>query len=533
MTYLIRLIALLCCSAYLSGCGGSGSSSTPTTQVSGVVMAGPASGAAVTVKTTAGTVVAGPVTTDGSGAYTIAIPTSALAAALVFEARGGSFPDEATAATGVALDALTAHVAAGALTSGATVSIDPSSTIVQKLVAGGSSTTAADAAFTTAFGYTPDCSVKPVFAALSSASTDAQRLAGLRAAAFSQLTKDLGLAPDKQFELIQALADDLSDGVLDGRKTGGIAVTTASGTAIPADIANRFAAALMTFQASSLNRSRLTMDKLGAPPFATVALTGSYKVEYLPGTTAAAQGKTSFKVRLTNPADNTPATGKSVTLTPKMYMATMSHGSPVDTCVESATPGTYDCTVYYLMASGPGMGIWELKVKIGTETATYYPPVAMAMGTTSRATLKGVADTIGAMMGMGTSPRTYYLFNDGSTFGMTSTFKLFVAAADDATMMKFPAVSSGTTLHDALNTAWTVNGGASGVQVSSDNGATWVSATDNGGGHWSAAGLTGLASGGTVRVRLTVNGEQKTTTGSATLSATNMDYTLFTIVGGM
>jgi len=207
----------------------------------------------------------------------------------------------------------------------------------------------------------------------------------------------------------------------------------------------------------------------------------------------------------------------------------MTHSAPVDTVVESSTPGTYNCSVYYLMASGTGMGIWQLNVMIGMEAATFYPPVAMSMGTTSRATLKGVADVIGSTMGMGTSSRTYYLFNDGSTFGMTSTFKLFIAAVDDSMMMKFPAVYSGSTLHDAMNMAWVVNAATSSVQVSPDSGSTWVVATDNGGGHWSATGLSGLASGGTARVKITINGEQKTSDGTAS----GLNYATFTIVAGM
>jgi hypothetical protein len=170
------------------------------------------------------------------------------------------------------------------------------------------------------------------------------------------------------------------------------------------------------------------------------------------------------------------------------------------------------------------MGVWELKVMIGMETATFYPPVAMSMGTTSRATLKGVTDVIGSMMGMGASKRTYYLFNDGSTFGMSSTFKLFIAAADDSMLMNFPAVSG-----DSILTGLTVNSMT--VEASKDNGATWSSLADNKGGHWSISGLTGLASGGTVKVRVTVNSEQKTTDGLA-VSGTN-DSATFTIVAGM
>lgn len=531
----LELIAILCLSLVIFGCGGGGSGSSPsasTTSISGSVLAGPAMGAVVIIKS-AGVEIARSGASAADGSFTVNIPTSELSKDLIFETSDGTFPDEATSTPGVAMGAFTAYVSGGTLTAGANVTIDPSSTIIQKLVAGGRTRTAAEGVFASAFGYTPDCSIKPAFATISSASTTSQRLTGLRAAAFSQLTKDLGLTPAKQFELIQALSDDLSDGVLNGLKAGGTPVTTASGNAIPVDIANCFAKALMTFQASALNKSKLTTDKIDPPPFAKKALTASYLVEYIPGMMSAAQGKTSFKIKLSNRSDGSPATGKTITLMPRMYMPTMSHAAPVDTVVESATPGTYDCSVYYLMASGPGMGIWELKVMIGMETATFYPPVAMAMGTTSRATLKGVSDVIGSMMGMGTSPRSYYLFNDGSTFGMSSSFKLFIAAADDSMMMKFPAVSAGTTLHDQMNAAWTVNGGTSSVLVSSDGGSSWVTAADNGGGHWSATGLNGLASGGAIRVKVNINGEQKTTTGSATLSTSNLDYALFTVVSGM
>lgn len=512
------------------GCSSSSDTPSATTSVSGIVMAGPASGTSVTVKSISGTVVAGPVSTGTDGSYSIAIPNPSLSGDLIFEASGGTFSDEATATGGVSMGTLTSHASAGSLASGSNVAIDPSTTIIQKLIAGGKTKTAAENTFAAAFGYTQDNSIKPAFAGMSSASTTPQRLAGLRAAAFSQLTKDLGLTPAMQFELIQALADDLSDGVMDGLKTDGTAVTTASGTAIPVDISNAFAKALMTFQASSLNKSKLSTDKIDAPPFAKKALTANYIVEYVPGMIAAAQGKTSFKIKLGNRNYGSAATGKTITLMPKMYMPSMSHSAPVDAVVESSTPGTYDCSVYYLMASGPGMGIWELKVMIGMETATFYPPVAMAMGTTNRAALNGVSDVIGSMMGMGTSKRTYYLFNDSSTFGMSSTFKLFVAAADDSMMMKFPAVAVGSTLHNEMNVARTVSSMT--VEASTDNGSTWSSLTSGATGHWSVSGLTGLASGGTVKVRVLIDGEQKTTDGTAAVARTN-DFATFTVVAGM
>lgn len=518
------LCAALClvCGALIFGCSSSSDSQSTNTTISGVVMAGPAVGAKVKVKSVLGNYSTTSAPTDANGAYHVALPSSVLSGDLIFEASGGTYTDEATNSAGVSFGSMTAHVTAATLAAGTTVSIDPASTIIQKLIAAGKSKSAAEAAFAAAFGYTPDIAVKPVFAGISSAATTSQRLAGVRAAAFSQLTSDLAIAPDKQFELITAIAADLADGSLDGGYTVG-------GKSIPADLANKFSSAMVTFQNSSFNKSKLTISQLGEPLFAKTALTASYKVEYLPGTVKAAQGKTTFQIKLTNRSDGTPATGKSITLMPKMYMATMSHAAPVDVVTESATPGTYDCTVYYLMASGPGMGVWELKVMIGMENATFYPQVAMAMGSTARATLKGGTDTIASMMGM-SAGRTYFLFNEGVTGMNSTTFKLFLAAADDSMMMKFPAVYGGATLHNAMSMAWTVDAATSQVRVSSDGGANWVIATDNGGGHWTATGLTGLMTGGTIRVMVSINGEQKTTSGSATLSTTNLDYALFTIV---
>jgi hypothetical protein len=174
------------------------------------------------------------------------------------------------------------------------------------------------------------------------------------------------------------------------------------------------------------------------------------------------------------------------------------------------------------------MGIWELKVMVGMESAIFYPPVAMAMGTTNRTILKGQTDEIGSMMG--TSKRRYYLFNDGSAFAMSSTFKLFIAAEDDSMMMKYPSVSNNSTLHNAMGAPWTVSDMT--VKASTDNGSSWSALTDDGAGHWSASGLTGLSTGGTVKVRVIVNGEQKTTDGAAVTVGAN-DSATFAIVAGM
>jgi len=176
-------------------------------------------------------------------------------------------------------------------------------------------------------------------------------------------------------------------------------------------------------------------------------------------------------------------------------------------------------------------------VTIGDEEAHFYPTVMMAMGgDTAKAVLQGQDDKIAGMGGMnpggdmagdhqmqmsamdmgdGTMPekRKYFLFRDNLT-GTTGnhTFDLFIATKEN--MMSYPAVSVGTTLKDETGADWSVN--TMSVELSTDQ-TNWIAATDNGSGHWSASGITGLTDGsqGTLYVRLIVNGEQKTDDGNA------------------
>ncbi|MDD2853492.1 MAG: hypothetical protein PHY09_16520 [Desulfuromonadaceae bacterium] len=515
---------VVCISIASFGCSSSSDSQTAgTTSVTGVVMAGPASGASVTVKSAGGAVVAGPVITGADGSYSITIPNSALSGALTFEASGGTFSDEATATSGVAMGTLTSYIVGSGLAPGATVAIDPSTTIIQKLIAGGKTKAEADSAFLAAFGYTPDNSIKPVFAAISSAATTSERLAGLRTAAFSQLTKDLLLPPNKQFELINSIASDLADGILDG----GYTVAT---VAIPEDISNLFGQALVGFQMSANNKSKLTPDKIGAPRFNRVALTPTYRVEFLQGMTGAATGRTTFQIRLTTRADSAPATGlTNISLKPYMYMSSKSHTTPKMDITESDTPGTYDATIYYVMSTamnGVSMGVWEVKVMIGSETATFYPDVAMAMGTTSLAKILGVNDKIMGMSGL--ENRTYFLFNDGIVReGMANTYTVKLFTATKEMLTNFPAVYNGTSLRNESGTDWTVSGMV--VEVSNDK-TNWTPLADaSGNGHWSVSGIT-PDTGNKIYFRLTVNGEQKTIDGAAVGVANG--YQTFTIVSG-
>ena len=536
-TYLLGLI-IVSLSGLIAGCGSSGDSSTvQTTTIAGSVIAGRVEGANVTVKDPGGAVIAGPVTTTTEGTFSINIPDSSLPGDIVIESDSGQFTDEATGDSQVLAGKLSAFVTGGTLSAGSEVHITPASTILRNLVAGGKTKTEAETNFSHAFGFVSDLSVRPDDA--TNPSTDAsetnKRLAGLRAAAFSQLTKELGLTPQEQFNLLTALAQDLSDGILDGEDTTGH-VDIAPGSHLPEDIQNRFERALMNFRTGGKDKTGLTPDKIGLLPFGKVALTATYRVEYIEGMMAAMEGKTQFKLKISDRTTGNPVTGLTMMLMPMMNMATMSHGTAVDGCAAGASPGDYNCTIYYLMASsmanGMSMGYWELKVTAGAgmtgESAYLYPNVAMAMGDTARAVLKGQTTDQIAGMGMGmTTARSYYLFKDGIS-GTTGdhTFKLFIAARES--MMSHPAVSVGTVLN--VGTMYELTVASMSVDVSSD-GSAWFPATDNGSGHWSASAIPGLTDDvkGTLYVRLTVNGEQKTTNGSAPAGDGSNDYGTFTI----
>lgn len=508
-----------------------------TTTVTGSVVAAPVNAASVVARDTAGNTVAGPVTTAADGTYSLQIPNASLASALVLESSGGTFDDEAT---GMNKDAgiLAAHLAGGSLTAGAQVHMTPATTIVRDMVATHAMTLSdAQAAFEAAFGFAADTSEAPADATNPAAgASNAQLLAGLRAAAFSQLTMDLGLMATEQFDLLPALAEDLADGSLDGQANG--SSLTVSGITLPADMQNRFGQAMVNFRNGN-DATGLGNDKIGTLPFAKLALSSTYKVEYIPNPMMGAmEGKTMFTLKISDKDTGTAATGLSVSLMPMMHMATMDHASPVDGCSETAA-GEYACTVYYLMGSsmsgGMSMGYWQLKVMIGGmmgESVTFSPSVMMAMGDTAKATLKGQSgDQIAGMMM--SENRSYYLFKEALT-GMTNnhTLSLFVAARES--MMSFPAVSVGTVLNSG-DAMYELTVASMAVEVSTD-GTNWSAATDNGTGHWSVSGISGLTNGaeGNVYVRLTVNGEQKTTTGAAPAGDGSNDYATFTVTpGGM
>jgi hypothetical protein len=510
----------------LSACDSSDSGPASAT-ITGSIFAAPVSGASVTVRDAGGNIVAGPAATDSGGQYGISIPDADLAQALVFEGEGGSFNDEATGASTDAAT-LTAYAAANSLGAGAQVHATPGSTIVERLITQHGMTPAqALAAFQESFAYTPDLSLAPTDATDPEAGATVERkLAGLRAAVFSQLASDLGLDPAGQFPLLLALARDLSDGALDGADGGGAIPVSGTALTLPVDIRNRFVLALENFRAGN-DGSGLRNDQLGTLPFARIALSDSYRFEYMEGMMPAMEGSTRFQLRVTDAATGTqPQGGLTLSLMAMMHMAAMSHSTPDADCTESATAGTYDCVIYYLMPSqmmNTVMGYWQITVMAGAgETAGFYPTVTMAMNGNGRVVLRGQGDdTIAGMTGP--ERRSYYIFKD-SAGGVTGdhTITLFLAANES--MMSYPAIHAGKTLNQGSGSELNIS--TMSVEVSTD-GVAWVAA--DGGtndGTWTAAGITGLTDGeeGNLHVRVIVNGEQKTVDGAAPAGDGSNDY---------
>ncbi|HEY3488545.1 MAG TPA: hypothetical protein VGK27_00325 [Candidatus Deferrimicrobiaceae bacterium] len=510
------VLAVACLFALLAACGGGGSdSASTTTTITGSVFAAPMNGASVSVRNAAGNIVAGPVATAPDGSYSIPIPNGALAGALRFESSGGTFTDEATGTASTPGGPLSAYAEAGTLRTGSAIHLTPISTIVHDLRLANRTSAQARDNCVAAFGFTDNASVGPRNDnAVMGMGVDnvARRLAGLRAVAFSQMARDLGVSPDNQFKLIAALGSDLRDGVLDGR-FGVDNVDIYPGKPLPEDIQNRFANALATcFLDPAVNKTGLTATQIGAPPMATVALTPTWRVEYLPGSAAPAQGRTDFGIKVNRRSDGVAMPGRTLRIVPWMYMATKDHSSPIDNAIGDNTDGTYTCTVYYVMGSA-GMGFWELRVVVDGETATFHPFVNNPGADTARATLKGTDNAASVPV----AQRNYFLFKDGPMTGATGahTFKVYLAANDNQST--FPQLQVGTVLHTPAGAPFTVD--AILVDASTDNtfNSSVVTGTPVAGtAHWSFPGLSGLISGqtGNVYVRLTVNGERKTTSGA-------------------
>lgn len=239
-------------------------------------------------------------------------------------------------------------------------------------------------------------------------------------------------------------------------------------------------------------------------------------------------GKTTFDINIQK-NDGTAVSSVVPSMLPMMAMeAGHTHSSPHTGCTQTDSEGNAQCSVYFLMPSEMNnvkMGTWDLEFSLPgyEEVVNYTPMVTMPMGDTVLAKLKGGVDDQMPSMAMtmamsdmsmnempSSSPRTYFLFNNGIThMEGTHSVELFIAAKES--MTSFPALTSGLTLNEGSNGELSIDSIDNViVKVSADN-STWSNATSKGEGIWQANGISGLTT--TLYVSLSVNGEQKTVDG--------------------
>ena len=264
--------------------------------------------------------------------------------------------------------------------------------------------------------------------------------------------------------------------------------------------------------------------------------TANYEVEYVPGEMDPTQGKSEFQIILTDltAAKDLQArfAGPTVTLMPLMYMSDKTHSTPVPNngaCVENFTTtiGTYDCTIFYVMAdvdmSGASQGYWEVEVIIdGTESVKFYPSVGMAMGDT--AMVKQFNSNLSVNLMGNVKLRTFQVFNAGLTYtGSSHRFELFTSTME--TMMSFPAVHAGITLSEIgfidSMTVWVSTTSTFDLQ-------TTYQATTGNNGYWTAD-IPGLAGDieTTLYVQVIVGGYTLNSDGLEGIGGN--DYATFTV----
>lgn len=262
---------------------------------------------------------------------------------------------------------------------------------------------------------------------------------------------------------------------------------------------------------------------------------GGYTLKYASAGDGLRVGRGAFQLQIEHKGAPATGLGSSLSLRPVMTMPNMAHGAPVpiDAVRESATPGTYDCTLFFPMASvdasGSPVGEWSVKVASGAgELGSITVPVRPALGVdTTHVMLKNAADkvqTMGSAM-----PRSYPLFRDGLALEADGrwAFRVFVASIQEGNMV-WPPVKPGLVLVDAAGKPqFTIQTVA--LEASSD-GVTWSPMPCDSASRCEAK-LTGLARGvvGKVHVKLTINGLPYTSDGMPPDDGKNNGFAIFAV----
>lgn len=278
------LYALLVSPFVLAACGGGGGgggTSNPTGGVvSGSVVKGPVSGAAIAayaVTNGAMGVQVGGGMTDSKGSFSISIGD--YSGPVMLQASGGTYNDEATGTTmpmmsGDVLVTALPTLAAGSTTTG--VQLTPLTTMAwsrARSMAGGmtdANVNAANAAVGTYFSVSDIVHVMPMDPTVSgsgSGATQDQKRYGMTIAAMSQYAHTLGMTSSSG--IVTAMMNDASDGVMDGMMGGAAISMTGMGGMMGGTMqavagTAALSTAMATFIASGMNRSGVTLADMQA-----------------------------------------------------------------------------------------------------------------------------------------------------------------------------------------------------------------------------------------------------------------------------
>jgi hypothetical protein len=239
-----RLFAVYLLSTLLvSGCGGGGSSNSTAAPIlpassqliTGQALKGPMSDAIVEILSPDGSVLATGQAVNGRFELSADISAHAY---IEIRTRGGYFMDEATGSRVdvLSVEGLHAFVAAADFeTRARQIMLTPETTIAagmirRSMLAGTGLQVSIDQAMETLeqqfigdsrpAGTTADMDVMRRFGMPLTPADMQDSLAWQRARTFSHYAQDIGLAPASMFQLMDALADDMHDSMLDGRAAG-------------------------------------------------------------------------------------------------------------------------------------------------------------------------------------------------------------------------------------------------------------------------------------------------------------------------
>jgi len=281
----IRMISAMVVALLLAaGCGGGGGTSSDvvgsggTGSISGVATKGPISNATITGYGISGGQMGsqiGSAITDATGHFTM--PIGAYAGPVMMRLSGGTYKDEATGssmgmASGDVMTAVMPSVVAGANSSG--IQVTPVTAMAQAMaqsMSGGmteANIAAANAAMGNYFMVNDILHAQPMNPLTTGSGAGANQDArnyGMTLAAMSQYAKTLNMSASSA--MVTAMMNDASDGMMDGKRSGGqvsMSMGGMMGSGMMASNAgtSSMATAMADFVNSSANMSGLTVTDM-------------------------------------------------------------------------------------------------------------------------------------------------------------------------------------------------------------------------------------------------------------------------------